>query len=131
MQLGTSTLIIMVITAIALPVVIIKLPEDYFARDPSDAQMSTKTSSLAWTALMLLKNVLGVLMILAGIIMLVLPGQGTLSILIGVALTDFPGKAKLERRLVSQPSVLAALNKVRALAGKRPLRVTTEPGDAT
>ena len=56
---------------------------------------------------------LGALLSLPGI-----PGQGLLTILIGLILLDFPGKRGLERRLVSRPSVLAAINRLRARFGR-------------
>ena len=60
---------------------------------------------------------------LAGLAMLVLPGQGLLTILIGLMLLDFPGKRRLERRIVARPAILAMLNRMRARRGRDPLRV--------
>ena len=124
--LGTPTLLIMLIAVLALPVVVIKLPEDYFESEHRDIGGDSGRRTILGIVVALIKNVLGVFMILAGLLMLVLPGQGALSILIGVAMTNFPGKFRLERRLVRQPSVLAALNKIRKLAGATPLRVSIE-----
>ena len=42
----------------------------------------------------LIKNVLGVILVLMGLAMLVLPGQGVLTLLIGISLLDFPWQAK-------------------------------------
>ncbi len=67
-----------------------------------------------------LKNLLGVALVGAGIVMLVLPGQGILTILIGVMLMDFPGKYALEKRLVSRPTVMRSLNWMRAKANRPP-----------
>jgi len=61
--------------------------------------------------------------ILAGIAMLVLPGQGLLSILIGVTLLNFPGKYALERRIVGRPAVSRTLNRIRARARRPPLEI--------
>ena len=55
-------------------------------------------------------------------LMLVLPGQGLLTILIGIGISDFPGKYKLERRLVSVPGILGAINWIRGKARVEPLR---------
>jgi hypothetical protein len=41
-----------------------------------------------------------------------------LTILIGLMLLNFPGKRRLERRLVSRPRILAAINALRAHFGK-------------
>ncbi|MFO8032450.1 MAG: PGPGW domain-containing protein [Desulfohalobiaceae bacterium] len=66
----------------------------------------------------MLKNLLGIVLVLAGLAMLVLPGQGLLSIILGLALTNFPGKFKLQRRLVGYPSVLNSLNWLRRRFGR-------------
>ena len=71
------------------------------------------------------KNLLGLLIILVGVAMLLLPGQGILTILIGLMLLDFPGKRRLERRLVQQPSVWRALNWMRAKAHQPALEMPT------
>jgi hypothetical protein len=77
---------------------------------------------------LVVKNVLGLVFVLAGVAMLVLPGQGILTILIGLSLMNFPGKRTLERRFVQQPMVLQAINWMRRKAGQPPL--TVPPADA-
>ena len=73
------------------------------------------------------------LMVLVGVAMLLLPGQGILTILIGLMLLDFPGKRGLERRLVQQPAVWRAINWMRAKAHQPALELptaeTTAPGE--
>src|SRR5439155_1676482 len=59
------------------------------------------------------KNLLGVLFVLAGIAMLVLPGQGLLTMLIGLSFLDFPGKRDQERKIISVPMVLQTINRLR------------------
>ncbi|MBT6854644.1 MAG: hypothetical protein HOA09_03555, partial [Nitrospina sp.] len=67
------------------------------------------------------KNLLGVVLLLMGIAMLVLPGQGILTMLIGISLLDFPGKRTLEKKIVCHPSVHRAIDKIRQRAGQPPL----------
>ena len=69
------------------------------------------------------KNVVGWFLLLGGIAMLVLPGQGLLTILIGVSLMDFPGKRAIERKLVSRPLVLQAINRIRQRFDRPPLLI--------
>ncbi len=45
-----------------------------------------------------------------------------LTILLGVMISDFPGKERLERKIVSYPKVLEALNRLRERFGKPPLK---------
>ncbi len=62
------------------------------------------------------KNVAGVLLILLGVIMSLpgVPGQGVLVILIGLTLVDFPGKRRLELWFIRRPTLLTAINRLRA-----------------
>jgi hypothetical protein len=92
------------------------LPADYFLRE--EAGLVADPKRHAW--LKLGKNLLGVVLLVAGIAMLVLPGQGVLTLLVAVALLDFPGKRRLERRIARSPRVLAALNSMRKKRGQPP-----------
>ena len=72
---------------------------------------------------MILKNLLGVILVLLGILMSIpgVPGQGLLTILLGIILLDFPGKRSLEQKLVSQPMILQKINRLRHKFSKPPL----------
>jgi len=67
------------------------------------------------------RNLLGALLVLLGLAMLLLPGQGLLTLLVGVLLVDFPGKHALVVRGLSRPKVLSVVNKLRARHGAPPL----------
>jgi len=67
------------------------------------------------------KNLVGVVLILAGIVMLIGPGQGVLTILIGLIMVDIPGKRPIEAKIIGRPGVLAAANNLRERYGKPPL----------
>ena len=56
--------------------------------------------------------------VLAGIAMLFLPGQGLLTILISICMMDVPGKRRLLDRLAANEHIQAALNWVRRKRGK-------------
>ena len=102
-----------------VPWFVARLPVDYFKRD--DAHPSAIARPGLRVAFHVGKNVLGGLLLLLGIAMLVLPGQGILTIVVALVLLDFPGKRGLERRVVSRPRVLSALNALRRRAGREPL----------
>jgi len=121
--LGSLSLLLMALTLVALALVVVTLPEDYFTRDHRAPASLTHPHPLPWRGLALLKNLLGILFILVGITLLVLPGQGALTILIGLTMTNFPGKYRLERRMMHQPAINKMLNQIRKLAGKPPLEV--------
>lgn len=126
-QIGNVSFVVLAITVVALPVVVMKLPEDYFVNETREPASQTRKHPILWAVISFAKNVLGVFLILVGIAMLVLPGQGTVTILIGLAISNFPGKYAIEQRIASQPAVGATLNKLRELTGTPPLLMPTAP----
>ncbi len=107
-----------VVTLVTVPVVLIRLPEDYFLYPERHPIYPRHQNRLLRIILLMIKNVAGIIFLLIGIALLVLPGQGLLTILIGLALINFPGKYKLERWLISRPAVLKSINWIRVKAGK-------------
>jgi len=107
----------LVLTALLLPLVVLRLPPDHFVREHRIGHGRRGWLDWAWH---LGKNALGAVFVLAGIAMLVLPGQGLLTILIGLLLLDFPGKRKLERRLIDRPGLLKFVNGMRQKRGRPP-----------
>ncbi|RKU24835.1 hypothetical protein C6503_00130 [Candidatus Poribacteria bacterium] len=99
--------------------VIAYLPCDYF-------RSKRRVSRIRQPILIFLKNLLAVILIIVGIILIPLPGQGVLTVLIGIVISDIPGKRKLERRIIRSPAVLSALNHIRSRFN-RPLLVLDEP----
>lgn len=97
-------------------VTLVLIPPDYFGRPDH----SRSRSPLQW-AWFVVKNALGLVLLIAGILMLFLPGQGVLTILVAVMLLNFPGKRKLETKLIRRPRVLNTINRLRAKFGKPPL----------
>ena len=121
--LGSLSLLLLALTLVALAFVVITLPADYFTRDHRAPASLTHAHPLPWRTLSVLKNLVGILFILIGLALLVLPGQGALTILIGLTMTNFPGKYRLERRMMRQPAIHKTLNKIRTIAKKPPLKV--------
>jgi len=115
--LGAS-LGVSVLGLLALPWLIRRLPEDLLI-DVSTARRPGR--SRRWMVVVL-RNLLGAALMLAGIAMLVLPGQGLLTIVLAVFLMDLPYKRQLLVKLISFPRVLALLNAVRRRAGVAPIR---------
>lgn len=75
--------------------------------------------------LLVVKNLLGVGVIAAGIVMSIpgVPGQGFLTVFIGLMLVDFPGKVRLERAIIRRPAVHGFVNRLRRRFGRPPLLV--------
>jgi hypothetical protein len=66
------------------------------------------------------KIIVALFLLVCGVLMLVLPGQGIITILIGLSLIPFPGKKKIEQYLISRKSVRSSLNWIRLKAKKEP-----------
>ncbi|MFN8710941.1 MAG: PGPGW domain-containing protein [Planctomyces sp.] len=110
-----------VVSAAALPWLLARLPEDYLVRAESlKAPRWPRSTALYWIV-RVIRNIIGLLLLLAGLVMLVIPGQGILTLLAGLWLLDLPGKTKLERRLAGRPRVLTSINWIRQKAGVSPL----------
>ena len=114
------SLLAAVATIIGVPWVVIRLPRDYFARPERVVWRGSADAPVLALVFGLLKNLLGLVLIILGLIMLVTPGQGILTLLIGLLLMNFPGKYRLERWLVLRPGVLRGLNWLRHRRGQLP-----------
>jgi hypothetical protein len=109
-------------TLIAVPMLVARIPADYFAHDERMGRSAFPRPGLHLVGV-LLKNILGLVLIAMGLAMLVLPGQGVITMLFGLMLMNFPGKWALQRRIVGQPRVLQGINWMRVKANRPPLVV--------
>ena len=86
-----SSLIFMLSVMVIFPVILIKLPVNYF----SDKENKGVIDKLAFPfnfILIALKNSVGLILVCLGIVLLFIPGQGLLTIFAGLMLMNFPGK---------------------------------------
>lgn len=114
--IGALSLGLFLASIILLPVLLVHLPHDYLSqRNPGHSKPKPRLYRVA-------RNLVGGLFVLAGIVMLVMPGQGLLTILIGITLMDFPKKQAFLRRVVARQRVLRSINRIRGRFGRPPLR---------
>ena len=106
-----------------VPFFLVRIPHDYFSRR-SNKSSDEKMSAIRMICFVL-KNCGAWILLLCGVAMLVLPGQGILTIFIALVIMDFPGKRYLEIRIITIPLLLSTINKFRKRAGVPPL----EPPD--
>ena len=114
------SLLALIATIVGVPWVVTRLPKDYFVRSERVVWRASFDAPLLSLITSMLKNLLGLLLVVLGLIMLVTPGQGIVTLLIGLLLMNFPGKYHLERWLVSRPGVLKGLNWLRRREGQLP-----------
>lgn len=116
-----ASILVFIASLIVVPLLIVRIPSDYFAQRRRHFKPRVgRRSPLRW-ALIVGKNLLGFVLVLAGFAMLFLPGQGMVAIFIGITLLDFPGKYRFERWVVSRGPVLRSINRLRKRAGRPPL----------
>lgn len=111
--LSAFSIVTCVVSLIVASWAVRRLPVDYLLREPERAR------GPSWPSPKLVaRNLGGGLLVLLGVILVPLPGQGVLTILAGLALMDFRGKRRLEHWLMLRPAVFAAINRSRARAGR-------------
>lgn len=111
-----------VVSILIVGVMIVKIPANYFSSHYQQDFLPNSSWVTRWGAT-IAKNLVGAVLVAAGIVMLIGPGQGILTILVGLILMDIPGKRPLEARIIKRPAILATVNKLRAKYGKPELIV--------
>ncbi|MBL7249867.1 PGPGW domain-containing protein [Alloalcanivorax sp. C16-2] len=112
-------------SALAIPWLVVRMPVDYFNTPSRPLQYRGPLGWLTW----LLRNAFALVLLAAGILMLVLPGQGILTIVIALMVSTFPGKYRLERAIMRRPGVLRSTNWIRRRYGRPPLNEPRPDGD--
>jgi uncharacterized paraquat-inducible protein A len=102
--------------------ILVKLPADHFSKNRKTKFWHGRNPLLN-AAKVIGKNILGVFLVVLGIVLSLpgVPGQGLLTILLGIMLLDFPGRERLEQKLLSKPSIVNTINRLRERFGKPPL----------
>lgn len=98
---------------VAVPLFLVKIPDDYFTRPRTPSPFPLR----------ILRITIGVGLIIVGIIMLLLPGQGVLTILVGLGILEAPLKDRIIARILRNPTVYGAVDKLRSKAGKGSLLI--------
>ena len=122
--LAAVSAVTFVVSLAVVPILAVRIPADYFSTPRRGKTPWARKYPILRLGVLILKNVLGAALLLGGILMLFLPGQGLLTIFLGIMLMDFPGKYRLERYLISRGPVLKSINWIRRKARKRELETT-------
>ncbi len=112
-----------VLSLVGLPFLVAAVPADYFEHRRTSERPRKLRHPALHVVLVVLRNVVGWMVLLSGVAMLVLPGQGVIMILVGLWLVSFPGKRRLELAILRRKSVTRVLQWMRKKMGKEPLRI--------
>ncbi|SGZ66786.1 hypothetical protein BTHERMOSOX_23 [Bathymodiolus thermophilus thioautotrophic gill symbiont] len=116
---GIVSAVVFVVSLVAMPFLLSKIPVDYFVQNK---QHKTATKGIGGLLIVVIKTSVGLVLLLAGIIMLVTPGQGIISILLGLFLLEFPGKRKLELKFINHEPTFKTLNWLRSKVDHPPFK---------
>jgi ABC-type multidrug transport system fused ATPase/permease subunit len=115
--IGIVSLVVFIASLLLTPLLLGKIPQDYFIHTN---QHKVEIEHLGHLTIVVIRTLSGFVLLIAGIIMLVTPGQGIITILLGLFLMEFPGKRKLELKFIKHNPTFKALNWLRNKAGKSP-----------
>lgn len=104
--------------------ILVKLPADHFSKTRKTKFWAGPRPAIH-AAKVIGKNIAGVLLVALGIVLSLpgVPGQGLLTVLLGIMLLDFPGRHRLEQKLLSKPSIVNTINRLRGRFDKPPLQL--------
>ena len=120
---GVISALLFFLSLLLIPFLLIRIPEEYFVRKIGGNAKSKSQLRFTQIIIRVVKNIFGVILLLCGIAMLLLPGQGILTILLAMTLIDFPYKRRIECWLISRPVVIRNINRLRKKAGVPPLKI--------
>ncbi len=122
--LGITSAVTFVVTLIAVPLLLTSIPADYFLYRPREQPSGWIARHPVWRVVAKIgKNLFGAMFVVAGLAMLVLPGQGLLTMFVGMTLLDLPGKRRLEVALLRRRQVYRAIDWLRRQRNRPPLQL--------
>jgi Putative transmembrane protein (PGPGW) len=106
------------LSLLLIPFIVNRLSADCFLllNQPKASKTQLTAAALCF---LVLRNLFGMFLLLAGISMLFLPGQGILTMLLGILLLSFPGKQRFIIYLINFPGVRQGLDWLRKKGGKQ------------
>jgi hypothetical protein len=107
---------------VLVPWLVLQIPHDYFLGMTRAEHRPRFRHPGRRLAALVAKNLLGGILLTAGLAMIFLPGQGLLTLFMGIMLIDFPGKFRLEKRIVCTPVILRSLNWIRVKRNRPPIQ---------
>ncbi|WP_458777283.1 PGPGW domain-containing protein [Desulforhopalus sp. 52FAK] len=118
--LPAISLLTFVLSLLLLPYMIRKIPSNYFLT-LSSTPAKAIDYDIKFLFFFLLRNIFGCFLLLSGVIMLFLPGQGLITIFVSLLLIDFPFKRRLITFLIVQKKIQNSINWIRKKTNKPPI----------
>lgn len=106
-----------------IPWVVVQIPADYFSDSVRRPPLWSNYPRWLRLLLILVKNLLGLLLVMSGLTLIFLPGPGLMTIVLGLLMLDVPGKFRFERWLLSHQFILQPVNWLRIKRNKPALQL--------
>ena len=126
-SLSGASVAMFIASLFIIPALIVRIPPDYFTHSQRPPRRGANRAPIVRMLILVSRNVLGIVLMIAGVVMLALPGQGLLTILVGFMLIDFPAKYRIEQWLVARRMIHRPLNWLRRRSGRPPLQILLRP----
>ncbi len=110
--IGGISLAMFLASIVLVPVFVQILPADYFKKRKIRAKPKWVPFPLH-VLYLVVKNIIGIVLIIMGLAMLILPGQGLITLIIGIRLTDIPGERRAFLFVLRKTPVLKGMNWLR------------------
>ncbi len=120
LPIGLVSGVLMAISLFLTPYIVSRLPVDYFIHEQHHTPRKNRRHPAIGFVLDGIKNVLGALLLVLGLLMLPGPGPSFIIIAFGLSMMNFPGKYRLKRRVAGHPWILRDLNAIRRKHGQPP-----------
>lgn len=124
-SLGAASVFIFLAGLLLVPILVVRVPTDYFAHAKRPAGRWARHHPVVRVTMLVAKNLAGAVLMLAGLAMLALPGQGLLTLLLGFLMIDLPGKYRFEKWLVRRRWVHRPIDWMRRSRGREALNLST------
>lgn len=124
--IGFASLATVIISALVVPILIRRMPADYFLEDSAGSEWMRRQHPVLRVTFLILKNLLGAVLVVGGLIMFLTPGQGILTLVAGILLLNFPGKRRFEIWIMSRKPVHRAVDWIRRRAGRPPILLPSD-----
>ncbi len=121
--LGIVSTITFFLSLLIIPWIVCKLDDDFFLHLHEHKKMEDQ-HPVIFILLRILRYSFGAILLVAGLLMLFLPGQGLLTIILGISLLDFPGKQKAIDGLLHLHPLQNGLNWIREKGAESPFVFT-------
>ena len=119
----TLSIAMLAISTILVPWIMLRLPVDFVTTDRRPASPFTSEHPFIRWVIIIARNLLSTILFVAGLAMLIRPGQGLLTLAMAIVLADFPQKYRLQKWLLGRKPVTKSINWLRKKGNVPPLRL--------